>query len=98
MRRVFDNVMKQPGDDRGDVELKLGEDRRDFQGMVQIRLSRPAPLPLVRFGGENVRLREQGDIDLRRISLNPLHDLVQGKGLSVYFYRSIRHRSSFGGR
>ena len=45
--RVLDDVVQQPGADAGGVELQLGDDARDADGMDEVRVAALALLALV---------------------------------------------------
>ena len=62
---VFDDVVEQPGGDRHDVELHVGELIRHLQGVHEIRFPRVANLPLVLEGGEHVGPPQQVNIGVR---------------------------------
>ena len=51
---VFDDVVKQRGAERGDVELHVREEVGDFDGMREERFAGKARLRFVLFGGEIV--------------------------------------------
>ena len=66
-QRVFDDVVEQAGGDGHDVELHVGEEVGNRQGMDQIRLSRVADLSPVLEGREDVGPPEQLDVGVRAV-------------------------------
>ena len=64
-QRVFDRVVEQRRDDGGNVELQLGQDGRDFQGMGEIGIARGAELLAMGVHGIDIGLVEQGLVGLR---------------------------------
>ena len=76
-RGVFDRVVEQPGGDGDRVHLHIGEDHRNFQRMHQVRLTRGAGLAFVVFQGVVVGLLDDGQVVLRTVFLDPLHQLAE---------------------
>ena len=77
----YEDVVKQPGGDRHDVELHVGEQVGDLERMDQIRLARMAHLSLVLVGRKDVGPPEQFDVgvgvgraDLFNQVLEPDHE------------------------
>ena len=91
---VFDDVVEQPGGDRDDVELHVGEQVGDLERVDQIRLPGMADLSLVLEGRKDVGPPEQLDVgvgidrpDLFDEVLEPDHD---GRCLTGLRQRSVR--------
>jgi hypothetical protein len=73
--RVFDRVVQQRGDDSGDIEFELGEDRRHFQGVGEIRIARGAELLAMGGHGIDIGLIENGLVGTGIIRGDPLHQV-----------------------
>ena len=71
-QRVLDGVVQQRGDDGGDIELELGEDGGDFQGMGEIGIARGAELLAMGGHGIDIGLVEQRLVGAGVIGLDPL--------------------------
>ena len=82
-RGVFDRVVQQAGGDRDRVHFHLGEHLRHFEWVNQVRLTRGAGLAFVMLQGVVVGFLNDGEIVLRTIFLDPLHQLAElGEGES----------------
>ena len=73
---VLDHVVQQGRGDGGVVELELGQDRRDFEGMGEEGIAGGALLVAVRLHGVDVGAVEQRLVGARVVLLDPLHQLV----------------------
>ena len=80
--RVLDDVVEEPGGDRDDVELHVGEQVGDLERVDEVGLARMADLSLVLEGGEDVGPPQQVDVGVRVVRpdlfdevLEPDHDL-----------------------
>ncbi len=73
---VFDGVVQERRGDRRVVELQIGEDRRDFERVREIRVARGARLRAVRFHRIDEGAIEQFLVRLRIVAANPLDELV----------------------
>ena len=62
--RVLDDVVQEPGRNRHDIELHVGEQVGDLEGMDQVWLPGMADLPLVLEGREDVRPPQQLNVGL----------------------------------
>jgi len=74
---VFQGVVQQPGDDGRHVELQAGEDFSDFEGVIQIRFTGEAGLPLMHLGTEHIRLAQCIEFGRRVIGADPIEDIVE---------------------
>ena len=91
--RVLDDVVEEPGGDRHDVELHVGEEVGHLERVDQVRLPGMADLSLVLEGREDVRPPQQLDVglgvgrpDLFDEVLEPDHDLrclTESRGVPV---------------
>ncbi len=83
---VLHRVVQQRGHDGGGVKLEIGEDRRHFQRVREIRIARGAELLSVRLHGVDIGLVQQALVGIRIIGLHPLdqfglaHQLALGLG------------------
>jgi hypothetical protein len=68
--------VQQRRDDRRVVELQVGEDGGDFEGMREVRVAGGALLIAVRLHGVDIGAIEQRLVRLRIVALNPLDELV----------------------
>ncbi len=68
--------MQQGGRDRGIVELKVGEDRRDFERMREIRIAGGTLLLAVDLHGIHVCAIEQVLVDMGIVLAHPLDKVV----------------------
>ncbi len=75
-RRVLDDIVQKRRDDGGVVELQIGEDGGDFEGMGEVGIARGAPLVAVRLHGIDVGPVEEGLIRLGIVAENALDELV----------------------
>ena len=66
---VLDRVVQQRRDDRGVVELEVGEDRRDFERMGEIGIARGARLRAMRLHGVDIGAVEQILVGVRIVAL-----------------------------
>ena len=73
---VLDDVVQQRRRDGGVVELELGEDGRDLEGMGEVGVAGGALLVAVRLHGVDVGAIEQGLVGARVVLLDPLDELV----------------------
>ena len=73
---VLDHVVQQRRRDRGVVELELGQDGGDFEGMGEIGIARGALLVAVRLHGVDVGAVEQRLVGAGVVLLDPLDQLV----------------------
>ena len=73
---VLDHVVQQRGSNGGVVELELGQDRRDLEGMREIRIARRALLMTVRLHGVDIGAVEQRLVGAGVVFLDPLDKLV----------------------
>ncbi len=73
---VLDHVMQQGGGDGGVVELELGQDGRDLEGMGEERIAGGALLVAVRLHGVDVGAVEQRLVGAGVVFLDPLDKLV----------------------
>jgi len=73
---VFDRVVQHGRDDRGVVELELGQDRRDFEGMGEVGIARGALLRAMRLHRKDVGAIEQVFIGVGIIAADPFHQFV----------------------
>ena len=76
-RGVFDGIVQQAGGDGDRVHLHLGQNQRHFERMHQIRLARGAGLAFMMLEGVVVGFLDDGEIVLRTVFLNPLHQLAE---------------------
>ena len=67
-QRVLDDVVEQPGGDRHDVELHVGEEVGDLERMHQVRLARVADLPLMFQRRKDVRPPEKLEVGFRAVA------------------------------
>ncbi len=63
--RVFDHVVQQRGAKRGDVQLHVRQDVRDFQGMRKVGIAGLAQLRAVLLGGKVERAPQQLNVARR---------------------------------
>ena len=75
-RRVLDRVVQHRRDDRGVVELELGEDRGDFERMREIGIAGGALLLAVRLHREDVGAIEQVLVRLGIVAADALDQFV----------------------
>ena len=75
-RGVLDGVVQQRGGDGGVVELEVGEDRRDFERMGEIRIARGALLLAMRLHGVDIGAVEQRLVGVRIVAAHPLDQVV----------------------
>ena len=75
-RRVFDRVVQQRRRDGRVVELEVGQDRRDFKRMGEIRIAGGALLLAVRLHGVDVGAVEQRLVGVRVVAAHPLDQFV----------------------
>ena len=73
---ILDRVVKQRHGNRGVIELQVGEDAGDFEGMREIRIAIGALLRAMLLHGIHVGLVEQVLIRVRVITRDPLDQLV----------------------
>ena len=73
--RVLDRVVQQPGDDRGAVELHLGEDAGDLDRMGEIGVARGAQLRAMRLHRIDVGTVERVLVGVRIVGFDPLDQL-----------------------
>ena len=73
---VLDHVVQQRRDDGGIVELELGQDGRDFEGMGEVGIAGGALLVAVRLHGVDVGAVEQRLVGAGVVFLDPLDQLV----------------------
>ena len=75
-RRVLDRVVQQRRRDGGVVELEVGQNRRNFKRMREIRIARGALLLAVRLHGVDVGAVEQSFVGVRIVAADPLDQFV----------------------
>ena len=80
--RVFDHVVQQAGNDRGQVELELGDDERDVERMGDVRLARLALLLGVHPRRVLVGAADQLSVGLRIVRLDPRQEMFELVGLA----------------
>ena len=73
---ILDRVVQQRGGDGGVVELEVGENRRDFDRMGEIRIAGGAPLLAMRLHGVDIGAVEQVLVGVRIVSAHPLDQVV----------------------
>ena len=73
---VFDGVVEQCRHDGRIVELKVGQDRGDFERVREIRIARGAGLRAVRLHRVHVSAVEQVLVGVRIVALDPLDQVV----------------------
>ena len=73
---VLDHVVQQRGGDGGVVELELGQDGGNFEGVGEEGIARGPLLVAVRLHGVDVGAIEQRLVGARVVLLDPLHQLV----------------------
>ena len=74
---VLENVVQQPGDDAREIELEVGKDEGDGQGMRQVRLAGRACLSLVLLGREDVGSAQEVEIGPLHVALHLLLDVLE---------------------
>ena len=74
---VFDGVVEQTRDDARLVELQLGEEAGDLEGMDEVRLARLAHLALMDLGAVDIRLLDEVEVCVGTILPDALEDVVQ---------------------
>jgi len=75
-RGILDGVVQQRGRDGGVVELEVGEDRRDFERVGEIRIARGARLAAVRLHGVDVGAVEQRLVGIGIIAPDPFYQVI----------------------
>ena len=70
--RVLDGVMQEGGDDGRRIDLVIGQDAGDFQGVGKIGIARGPGLRAVRLHGKHVGAVEHLFVGRRIIPLDPL--------------------------
>ena len=75
-RRVLDRVVQQRRRDGGVVELEVGQDRRDFERMGEIRVAGGALLLAMRLHGVDIGAVEQRLVGVRVVAADPLDQIV----------------------
>jgi hypothetical protein len=73
---ILDGVVQQRRRDGGVIELEVGEDRGDFQGMRKIRVARIALLFAMGLHGVDIGAVEQVLVGSRIVLLDPVKQLV----------------------
>ena len=73
---VLDGVVQQRGDDGGVVELEVGEDRRDFERVREIRIAGGAGLRAVRLHGVDIGAVQQVFVGVRIVGPDALDEVV----------------------
>ncbi|MNY54759.1 hypothetical protein D3C86_1906670 [compost metagenome] len=68
--------MQEAHGDRGIIELELGEDRRHFQGMIEIGVAGGALLRAMLLHGVHIGLVQQLFVGVRVIGLNAFDELI----------------------
>ena len=76
-QRVLDDVVKQACDDRRRVELHVGQDVGDLEGVNEVGLAGLPDLPLVGEGREDVRAAEQLDVLVGQVRLGSRHEIFE---------------------
>ena len=87
---VFDRVVKESGGDRGIVKLQIGQDRRDFERMREIRVAGRALLRAVLLHGVDVGAVQELFVDLGVIRRHPFDELVLAHHLQAVPQRRKR--------
>ena len=75
-RGILDGVMQKRGGDRRVVQLEIGEDRRHFDRMREIRIAGRAPLIAMRLHGVDIGAVEQRLVGVRIVGFDPLDQIV----------------------
>ena len=75
-QRVFERVVEQRGHDRFDVEMKVGQNPRDFDRMAEIGVARGAFLAAMLLHGEDIGAVQQRLIDVGIISAHALDKFI----------------------
>jgi hypothetical protein len=73
---VLDGVVQQRRDDRGIVELEIGQDRRDLQRMGEIGVARRTGLRAVSLQGVDLGPVEQILVGIRIVGTYPFHKVI----------------------
>ena len=73
---VLDGVVQQRRDDGGVVELEVGEDRRDFERMREIRIAGGAGLLAMRLHGVDIGAVQQVFVGVGIVGPDPLDQIV----------------------
>ena len=83
-QRVFDDVVEEAGGDGDGVELHVGEEVGDGEGMDQVGLARMADLSPVLEGREDVGPPEQLDVGVRAVGPDFFEEILEANhGISV---------------
>ena len=77
--RVFDDVVKDRGAERGRVELHIRQEMGDFNRMGEIGFARKADLAVMMFGGEIVGAAKEVEIVARAILANLVDQLDEAQ-------------------
>ena len=76
-QRVLDHVVEEPGDHARHVELEVGQDVGDLEGMDEVGLAGAAHLVAVLPGGEDVGAAQEVQVRLGVVPLDPLENLLE---------------------
>ena len=75
--RILDDVVEEAGGDRHDIQLHVGEEVGDLEGMHQIRLAGMADLPLVLERREDIGPPQQLEVRVRAVGPNFLEQRLE---------------------
>ena len=84
-RRVLDDVVQQRGRDRLVIDLELGEDSRNRQRVLDVRLARSPALALVSGIGELVDAHQPLRVGGGVVASDALDELGDGHGYPVLY-------------
>ena len=76
-QRVLDDVVQEPGGDRHDVELHVGQEVGDRERVDQVGLAGMADLSPVLEGGEDVRPPEQLDVGVGAVGPDFFEEILE---------------------
>jgi hypothetical protein len=85
--RPIDDVVQQAGGDGDRVELHVGEEVGDRQGVDEVRLPGMADLSPVLEGGEDVGLPEQLDVGIRAVGPDLFEEILEAN----HDFRCLTH-------
>ena len=80
-QRVFDDVVEEAGGDSHGVELEVGEEVGDREGVNQVGLARVAHLSLVLERGKDIRAPEQFDVGVRAVGPDLFEQILEANHL-----------------
>ncbi len=95
--RVLDRVVQDAGDDRLVVELQLGQDAGDLDGMAEIRVARGAQLAAVRLHRKDIGAVQHVLVRIRIVGVNALDEFILTEHVAIVGLRPPKGKGGVAG-